>query len=176
MPVVGTERHQRMLEGVQMRTVLARIIVSVLCVMLILAIALAFQYFWRIKTPKRQLLGQLHAGSQEIVFKVPKGDHFQIVLGLPQNEQSLNSRVYGTISLKNGTNQIADFQFDTTNSTTGNWLDKQNLNAFIITFQRNESLRNLDRHPSISMNIEAHGTNVDAASLWLSYLERWMFR
>jgi hypothetical protein len=177
--VVGAERHQRMLEGVQMKRVLVRIIVSIVCVLLILAFALVFQYLWRVRIPKHQLLGQLHPGSQDIAFKSPKGDHYQIVVGLPQNEQRVKPRVYGTISLKNGTNQIAEFQFDTANCTAGNWLAGENLNAFIVTFPHNESLRNLDgqlaKKLPVCVHIEADGTNVEAASLWLSYLERWMY-
>lgn len=149
----------------------------VLFLIALIAVAAIFlQSVRRISIPQRQSLGQLHPGGQDVSFVCPKGDHFNLVVGVPKNRDASESQVSGRLLLKIQTNTFAELVFDSQKSTKANWLEKENLDAWVITLPVNEPARQLDQQLKdgvlIHVHIEANTSPGNTASLWLTYLTR----
>jgi hypothetical protein len=148
-----------------------------ICIGLLLLLGVVFQYAWRTKIPRRLLIGPIRAGTQELVFEPPRGDHYHIVVGVPRDATGAPQRVYGNLLIRTGSNQVVHIPFDTGNSTLGNWLAAEHLDALIVTLPRNGPAPNLDKqwssHGRVFIKVEASGADFAGASLWLCYLERW---
>jgi hypothetical protein len=145
-------------------------------VALIVAGAVFLQRVRRVSVPQRQLLCQLRPGEQDVSFVWPKGHHFNLVIGVPKNGAASGAEVSGKLLLKAGTNLVGEFVFDTQKSTTANWLEKENLDAYVITLPINNPPRQLDQQVKdgslIDLHIEAKASSENATSLWLTYLTR----
>ena len=152
--------------------------VGIICGVLVLLIGVVFQYAWRSKIPRRLLIGPIRPETQDLVFQLPKGDHYHIVVGVPRDRTGPPQRVRGNLLIGSGSNQVIQIPYDTADSTPGNWLRAENLDAFIVTLPLNGPALDLDKRLSkegrISMRVEASGAEVGGASLWLCYLERWV--
>lgn len=144
-----------------------------LIVLAVLA-ALFFQSVRRVEIPQRQLLCRLNSGTQELLFVCPKGNHFNLVVGMPKGDAISKLEVFGKFSIKAGTNSITEFEFDTGKCTKANWLDKENLDSFVITLPTNEPPNRLDEQlqkaSSIAVDVETNGLIGNSISLWLTYL------
>jgi len=147
---------------------------------LFLSAIFAFQYAWRTKTPRQLLVGQMRDGQQAFSLQVPSGDHYHLVVGIPRAANIQHSRVHGVLSITSGSNQVLRIAFDSANSTTGNWLASNNLDAFIISLPLKDPAINIDKQLSrggqITVRLESEGADASGASLWLCYLERWLHR
>ena len=136
-------------------------------------------YVIPIKLPHHMCLGRLSQSPQDVSLRLPKGDHYEFVIGLPRVEREGDMHVRGKMTFLLGTNKFGELGFDTATCQTGNWLHAEGLSAYIITSKGDgKTLKSLTSHlapgAAVRVNIEACGTNVDSASLWLFYLEGWM--
>jgi hypothetical protein len=143
---------------------------------LVLAAVVLHQVLGRISIPQRQLLCQLQAGGQEVSFVAPKGDHFNLVVGVPKKRTNAEVGLSGKLSLRVGANLVGEMQFDARESPKANWLDKDSLDAYVITLPSNGSPKHFDQHLKhgsvVAIQVETTASPGEGASLWLTYLTR----
>jgi hypothetical protein len=144
---------------------------------LILAAALFLQSVRRTTIPQRQLITQLQRGNHHIALVWPKGDHFDLVIGVPKGHTVPDLRVAGQLLLRTGTNLLMSLTFETQNCSKANWLEDEHLDGYVLTLPSNESPKHLQSQPkegaSVDIQMEITDLSSDTASLWLTYLARW---
>lgn len=127
----------------------------------------------RTEIPQRKRLCALRGGVQKVSFTVPKGSHFNLLIGTGRTDGRTESNIVGTIGMKVGTNVIAETPFNTATLTPANWLSSVGLDAFILTQSLGQAVdigRYFSHGAVITIEIKCERDPVGDAALWLSYL------
>lgn len=151
----------------------------ILCVAALCLLAVVALFAWQIRQtefPRSLFLCALQGAKQEVSFVCPKGDHFNLVVGLPKEPPNSTGHVAGTLSVTCGTRKV-DLSFDTRGQTRANWLQMSNLDGYIVTWPLGKPAFPLDRQLGTSnqavIQIELKVSDVPGpASLWLTYLAK----
>lgn len=145
-------------------------IASIILVGLLVWGALLVIRMERTSIPRAQRLCGLGVSEQQITIQAPKGHHFNLVIGKPQQ---MTNTVSGTLHLVASGKSVFDISFSTRNATEGNWLAAEGLAAYIITLPIDGEPRLLDgnikQRENLTFHIRSFETN-NLASLWLCYL------
>jgi hypothetical protein len=148
---------------------------SVAILLIIGLVAYLVESIRTISIPRRMLLCQLHEGMQTQTFVCPKGDHFDLIIGVPMDKK-LPVQIAGNLLIGIDSNSGPSLRFSTEYSTRGNWLQTKHLDAYIINWPTTSAPVRLDKmliggkpaHISVELIAPVEGS----ASLWLNYLAK----